>query len=181
MGLLTRQEFYKRLGQGLRREREKRGLSRQELADRLNQMRVDPERHLRTIAALSVMAEHIRSKKGLTREQIAERGKLPVEFVRDVEAAKIFNPELYLVYCLSYGLRMPFSKFQKSVDRLSRSELDEHDRPIRRKRKSAALPQPHQRLLLGSRNCDNESAAQREEERGTEGEASHGSGVANDD
>jgi transcriptional regulator with XRE-family HTH domain len=173
VGLLTRQQFSKRIGQGLRRQRQKRALSRQEVADRLNQSLGDHEWHLRVVAALSVTATHIRWKKGLTCEQVAERGNLPMRFVRNVEAGKILDPDLYLVYCLTYRLRTPFSKFIKKVHRLSRTELDEHDRPIRRKRKNAPLPQPHQRLLLGSGNRDYGSAVPREEEHGTTQETSH--------
>jgi transcriptional regulator with XRE-family HTH domain len=169
MTLLTREEFYKRIGQALRSAPEKRGLSREELAERLNQTSIDPERCLRRIAALSVMAGSIRKQKGLTRKQVAERANLSVEFVRDMEAGKIFNPEIYLVYCLSYGLRMPYSKFEKRVDRLSRIELDENDMPIRRRKKRAELPKPTPRRLLGSGNSEKESAAQRKQERGTSG------------
>jgi transcriptional regulator with XRE-family HTH domain len=134
MGLLTKEEFYKRLGQTLRRRREKRGLSRAQLAEQLNQMLIDPERHLRRIAALSVMAERLRRKKGLTHEQVAERGKLPIEFVRGIEDGKIWNPEVYLIYCLAYGLHVSILSFESEVSALARTELDEHDRPIRREK-----------------------------------------------
>jgi transcriptional regulator with XRE-family HTH domain len=146
--LLTREEFYKRLGQVLRREREKRGLSRAEWAERLNQMPIDRERHLRHIAALSIIAGHVRRKKRLTLKQVAERANLPVEFVRDMEAGKIWNPETYSIYCLAYGLRTAYPAFEKRVDALSRTELDENDRPVRRKKKHTRLPQSHPPLLL---------------------------------
>ena len=143
MALLTREEFYKRLGQALRNLREERGLSRKQLAEQLNQMSVDPERHLRHIAALSIIAGHIRRQKGLSRKQVAERGNLPLEFVRDMEAGKVWNPEVYSIYCLAYGLRTAYRTFEKKVDVLSRTELDENDRPVRRKKKHTSLPQPH--------------------------------------
>jgi transcriptional regulator with XRE-family HTH domain len=148
MALLTREEFYKLLGHVLRRAREKRGLSREQLAAQLNQMPIDPERHLRHIAALSIMAGHIRRTKGLTRKQVADRAHLPVEFVRDLEAGKIWNPEVYSIYCLAYGLRTSFSAFEKRVDVLSRTELDENDRPVRKKKKTASFPPSHPLLLL---------------------------------
>ncbi|MEI9981687.1 MAG: hypothetical protein WDN23_22365 [Edaphobacter sp.] len=148
MALLTREEFYKRLGHVLRRAREERGLSREQLAAQLNQIPIDPERHLRHIAALSIMAGHIRRTKGLTRKQVANRAHLTVEFVRDMEAGKIWNPEVYSIYCLTYGLRTSFSVFEKRVDVLSRTELDENDRPVRQKKKHASLPQSHPPLLL---------------------------------
>ena len=142
MALLTKEEFYKRLGQVLKSEREKRGLSREQLAEQLNQMPIDPERHLRHIAALGVMAGHIRRQKRLSRKQVAQRGNLPVEFVRDIEAGKLFNPEMYLVYSLSYGLRTTYSQFEKRVERLSRAELDEYDMPVHKKKKHTPLPRP---------------------------------------
>jgi transcriptional regulator with XRE-family HTH domain len=146
--LLTREEFYKRLGQALRNAREKRGLSRAQLAEQLKQNPIDPERHLRQVAALSVITGQIRRQKGLSRKQVAERANLPVEFVRNMEAGKIWNPETYSVYCLAYGLRTAYPAFEKRVDVLSRTELDENDRPVRRKKKPISLPQSHPPLLL---------------------------------
>ena len=148
MVLLTREEFYKQLGQALRNAREKRGLSRAQLAEQLKQIPIDPERHLRQVAALSVIAGQIRRQKGLSRKQVAERANLPVEFVRDMEAGKIWNPETYSIYCLAYGLRTAYSAFEKKVDALSRTELDESDRPVRRKKKHTSLPQSHPPLLI---------------------------------
>ena len=148
MALLTREEFYKRLGQALRNAREERGLSREQLAEQLKQIPIDPERHLRQVAALSVIAGQIRRQKGLSRKQVAERANLPVEFVRDMEAGKIWNPETYYIYCLAYGLRTTYPAFEKRVDVLSRTELDENDRPVRRKKKHTLLPQSHPALPL---------------------------------
>jgi len=148
MALLTREEFYKLLGQALRNAREERGLSREQLAEELNDMPIDPERHLRHIAALSIIAGHVRRKKRLTLKQVSERGNLPVKLVRDLEAGKIWNPETYSIYCLAYGLRTSYPAFEKRVDVLSRTELDENDRPIRMKKKHAALPQSHPPVLL---------------------------------
>jgi len=165
--LLTREDFYKRLGHALSQARLKRGLSQAEVAEGLNHVPIDPERCLRRIAALSVMAGSIRRQKGLSRKQVAERGNLSVEFVRDLETGKIFNPEVYQVYCLSYGLGLPFSKFEKKVDRLSRIELDENDMPVRRGRKRAQLPQPTPRRLMGSGNKDSTTPSGKD--RGTPG------------
>lgn len=147
MALLTREEFYRRLGQALRNAREKSGLSRAQLAEQLKQNPIDPEWQLRQVAALSVTAGQIRRQKGLSRKQVAERANLSVEFVRDMEAGQIWNPETYSIYCLAYGLRITYPTFEKRVDALSRTELDEHDRPVRRKKKHTSLPQPHPPLL----------------------------------
>ena len=66
---------------------------------------------------------------------MAERGAIPIGFVRDLETCKIYNPDSYLVYCLSFGLGIPYAGFEKRVDRLAQTPLDENDRPIRKKKK----------------------------------------------
>jgi transcriptional regulator with XRE-family HTH domain len=152
MAFLTREQFYKLLGQALKNAREQRGLSREQLADQLKQMPIDPERHLRHIAALSIIAGHIRQKKRLTRKQVAERANLPVAFVRDMEAGKIWNPEIYSIYCLAYGLRTAYPAFEKRVDVLSRTELDENDRPVRKKKNTPYLDN-RSRLFSQSRGA----------------------------
>ena len=133
--MLTRDEFNKGFGRAIRAAREAQGLSRAQLAERIRQHPVDPERYLRRLAALCTLAFHIRRQKKLTRQQVAERGKIPIGFVRDLEACKIHNPDSYLVYCLAFGLGIPYSKFEKRVDRLAKTPLDENDRPIRKEKK----------------------------------------------
>ncbi len=131
MRLLSKKEFYQRIGQALRVAREKRGLSHAQAAELVNRDPIDKEQCLRFLAALGLMAGHIRQQKKLTRKQVAERGNLSVQFVREMEDGKILHPESYSIYCLSYGLRMSYSVFIAKVERLSRTPLDEHDRPIR--------------------------------------------------
>jgi transcriptional regulator with XRE-family HTH domain len=133
--MLTRDEFNKRFGQAIKSAREAQGLSRAELAERMRQHPVDPERYLRRLAALCTLAFHIRKQKKLTHKQVAERGKIPISFVRDLEACKIHNPDSYLVYCLTFGLGIPYARFEKRVDWLAKTPLNENDRPIRTKKK----------------------------------------------
>jgi transcriptional regulator with XRE-family HTH domain len=133
--MLTREEFNKAFGQAIKAVREAQGLSRAELAARMRQRPVDPEWYLRRLAGLCSLAYLIRKQKKLTHKQVAERGKIPIGFVRDLEACKIHNPDSYLVYCLSFGLGIPYSRFEKRVDRLAKTPLDENDRPIRTKTK----------------------------------------------
>ena len=133
--MLTRDEFNKGFGRAIRAAREAQGLSRAQLAERIRQHPVDPERYLRRLAALCTLAFHIRRQKKLTHQQVAERGKIPIGFVRDLEACKIHNPDSYLVYCLAFGLGIPYSKFEKRVDRLAKTPLDENDRPIRKEKR----------------------------------------------
>jgi transcriptional regulator with XRE-family HTH domain len=133
--MLTRNQFNKGFGQAIKAAREAQGLSRAELAERIRQHPVDPERYLRRQAALFTLAFHIRRQKKLTHKQVAERGKIPIRFVRDLEACKIHNPDSYLVYCLSFGLGIPYSRFERRVDRLAKTPLDENDRPMRKGKK----------------------------------------------
>ena len=133
--MLTRDEFNKGVGQAIKAAREAQGLSRAELAERMREHLVDPEWYLRRLAALCTLAYHIRKQKKLTHKQVAERGKIPIRFVRDLEACKIHNPDSYLVYCLSFGLGVPYARFEKRVDRVAETRLGENDRPIRKKRK----------------------------------------------
>ena len=133
--MLTRDEFNKGIGQAIQALREARGLSRAELAKRMREHPVDPEWYLRRLAALCTLAFHIRKQKKLTYRQVAERGKIPIRFVRDLEACKIHNPDSYLVYCLSFGLGIPYARFEKRVDRVAKTPLDENDRPIRKSKK----------------------------------------------
>ena len=133
--MLTRDEFNKGIGQAIQALREARGLSRAELAKRMREHPVDPEWYLRRLAALCTLAYHIRKQKKLTHQQVAKRGKIPIRFVRDLEACKIHNPDSYLVYCLTFGLGIPYARFEKRVDRLAQTPLDENDRPIRKSKK----------------------------------------------
>src|ERR1700749_1714307 len=132
--MLTRDEFNKGVGQAIQALREAQALSRAELAKRMREHPVDPEWYLRRLAALCTLAYHIRKQKKLTHKQVAERGKIPIRFVRDLEACKIHNPDSYLVYCLSFGLGIPYARFEKRVDRVAEPRRGENDRPIRKKR-----------------------------------------------
>ena len=133
--MLTREEFNKAFGQAIKAAREAQGLSRADLAERMRQHPVDPEWYLRRLAALCTLAFQIRKQKKLTHKQVAESGKIPIGFVRDLEACKIHNPDSYLVYCLTFGLGIPYARFEKRVDRLAKTPLDENDRPIRKEKK----------------------------------------------
>ena len=133
--MLTRDEFNKGVGQAIKAVREAQGLSLAQLAERIRQHPVDPERYLRRLAALCTLAFHIRKQKKLTHKQVAERGKIPIRFVRDLEACKIHNPDSYLVYCLTFGLGIPYARFENRVDRLAKTPLDENGRPMRKSKK----------------------------------------------
>src|ERR1700735_5731052 len=133
--MLTRDQFNKAFGQPNKAAPEAQGLSRAELPERIRQHPVDPEQYLRRLAGLCSLAYLIRKQKKLTHKQVAERGKIPIGFVRDLEACKIQNPDSYLVYCLTFGLGIPYARFEKRVDRLAKTPLGENDRPIRKRKK----------------------------------------------
>src|SRR3984957_19018420 len=143
--MLTREEFNKAFGQAIKAAREAQGLSRADLAERMRQHPVDPEWYLRRLAALCTLAYLIRKQKKLTHKQVAERGKIPISFVRNLEACKIQNPDSYLVYCLTFGLGIPYARFEKRLDRLAKTPLDENDRPIRKEKKKMMGVQRRQR------------------------------------
>src|ERR1700728_4481114 len=109
--------------------------SQAQVVERLRTHPVNPEGDLRRLAALCTLAFHIRKQKKLTYRQVAERGKIPIGFVRDLEACKIHNPDSYLVYCLTFGLGIPYARFEKRVDRLAKIPLDENDRPTRKEKR----------------------------------------------
>ena len=86
------------------------------------------------------LAQAIRERKRLTHQQVAERAKLPVQYVRNLEVCKIHNPDAYCLYCLSFGLGNPFPILEERIDRLARTPLDDQDRPLRIKKKDTTHP-----------------------------------------
>src|SRR5713101_2081316 len=134
MELLTREEFNKKFGQRIRELREHLGLSQAELAEHVSQASIDVERSMRRLAAVTILVTWLREKKGLTCEQLAKRSEVPVKFVRDLEGLKDFNPDYYFLYRVSHALGLTLPAFMQRAERLARTELDEHDRPVSRKR-----------------------------------------------
>jgi transcriptional regulator with XRE-family HTH domain len=146
------------VAQALRNAREKRGLSRAQLAEQLKQNPIDPERHLRQIAALSMIAGQIRRQKGLSHKQVAERANLPVELVRDMEAGRILNPETYSIYCLGPMACAPLIQPLKreSIRYPAQSWMRATGRFAGRK-KHTSLPQSHPPLLLEPDSTEEEN------------------------
>ena len=134
MNLLTREEFNKKVGRRMREQREHMGLSQAEVAERVSQIPVDVEMRMRRLAAVTTLVTWLREKRGLTCEQLAKRSEVPVRFVRDLEGLRDFNPDFYFLYRVSHTLGLTLPAFMRKVERLARTELDEHDRPVSRKR-----------------------------------------------
>jgi transcriptional regulator with XRE-family HTH domain len=134
MELLTREEFNKKIGQRMRELREQMGLSQAEVAERVSQVPVDAEMRMRRLAAVTALVTWLREKRGLSCEQLAKRSEVPVRFVRDLEGLRDFNPDFCFLYRVSHALGLTLSAFMQRVERLARTKLDEHDRPVSRKR-----------------------------------------------
>lgn len=120
--MLTRDEFNQAFGAALKQAREVRGLSQEEAAAALSKNSIktpqEEDEYLRTIAALCTVATSMREEQGWTPEQLAERSQIPVEFLRNLEAAKDFNPDPYFLYCLSWGLGITYSEFWRRAEEL---------------------------------------------------------------
>jgi transcriptional regulator with XRE-family HTH domain len=134
MELLTREEFNKKIGRRMRELREYRGLSQAEVVERVSQVQVDAEMRMRRLAAITSLVTWLREKRGLSCEQLAKRSEVPARFVRDLEGLRDSNPDYYFLYRVSHALGLTLSAFMRRVERLAGTELDEHDRPVSRKR-----------------------------------------------
>jgi transcriptional regulator with XRE-family HTH domain len=134
MELLSREEFNKKIGQRMRELREQMSLSQAEVAERVSQVPVDAEMRMRRLAAVTALVTWLREKRGLSCERLAKRSEVPVRFVRDLEGLRDFNPDFYFLYRVSHALGLTLSAFMRRVERLACTKLDEHDRPVSRKR-----------------------------------------------
>ena len=126
---LSREEFNRRLGLNVKAVRRARRMSRSDLSASLQaniSTSENEDEQLRTIAAFSATTTRMREDLGLTQKQLAARSRVSLEFVRNLEAARDPNPDMYLIYCLSYGLDVPFRTFWRRVEEfLLISEDDE--------------------------------------------------------
>ena len=131
---LTREEFNKKIGQRMRELREYRGLSQAEVAERMSHAQVDAEMRMRRLAAVTALITWLREERGLSCELLAKNSGVPARFVRDLEGLRDFNPDFYFLYRVSHALGLTLSAFMRRVERLACTELDDHDRPISKKR-----------------------------------------------
>ena len=123
MKWITRKEFNRGVGAVLKALREARGISQEELGEALRQIASNktPEQEdeqLRTIAAICTVVCKMRKEQGLTPEQLAKRSHVPVNFVRNLEAASDLNPDTYFLFCLALGFGVSFHKFWHRVEAL---------------------------------------------------------------
>jgi transcriptional regulator with XRE-family HTH domain len=147
MALLSREEFNRRFAQRIGELRQARGLSRAEMAEGLkqaleNRTPADVEMALRRIAALAAVITSQREKRRWTYDQLAERSGVPVQFIRDLEELKDFNPDTYFLYRVGNGLGFDFPALLRKVWRLAGTELDGdpiHLRPLERFMKKLKL------------------------------------------
>ena len=118
---ISRQEFNEAVGAALSALRVERGFSQAEVAEGINAIpEVDrQERGTRAVAAYAALSIILRNEQGLTQEELANRSRVPLEFVRDLEAGKDPNPDFYFLYCLSIGFDLSFTDFAHRAEKLS--------------------------------------------------------------
>lgn len=127
--MLSSDEFSRRFGQAVREAREHRGLTQEELGERMSRQTQGSEMSLVVRAAISALITVARRDKKFTYGQIAERSKLTVAYIRDLEALKIDEPDSYSIYCLSYGLRTSCAMFMDRLYRMVQEELKRGSSP----------------------------------------------------
>jgi transcriptional regulator with XRE-family HTH domain len=119
MKFLSRREFNRHFGLSVKAIRQAKNLSRRDLAASLQATRSTSESEdvfPRTVAAFGAATTRMREDLGLTKEQLAVRSRVPLEFVCNLEAARDTNPDIYLLYCLSFGLGVPLSTFWRRAE-----------------------------------------------------------------
>jgi len=118
---ISREEFDQAIGAALSALRVERGFSQAEVAEGINAIpEVDrQERSTRAVAAYAALSIILRNEQGLTQEELANRSRVPLEFVRDLEAGKDPNPDFYFLYCLSIGFDLSFTDFAHRAEELS--------------------------------------------------------------
>ena len=79
---------------GVAAGREKRNLSRSQLAEKLNQKPIDPEWYLRSLRPASWQRNF--EAQEVDREQLAELDDLPVNLYAGIESCKLFQPREFL-------------------------------------------------------------------------------------
>jgi transcriptional regulator with XRE-family HTH domain len=123
MAPTTRGEFNRAFGMAMRAEREARGLSLEELAAVLkaNRTPAEQDEYLRLVVAIGTVVTSMRLEQGLTEDELADRSRVPAEFVRNLEGSKDLNPDGYYLYCVALGLESTFREVWQRAEVLLRS------------------------------------------------------------
>jgi transcriptional regulator with XRE-family HTH domain len=117
----SREEFNQAIGEALAALRIERGFSQAEVAEGINAIPETDrqERSTRAVAAYAALSIILRNEQGLTREELARRSEVPLEFVCDLESGRDANPDFYFLYRLSVGFDLPFTEFAQRAEELS--------------------------------------------------------------
>jgi transcriptional regulator with XRE-family HTH domain len=122
---ISREAFNQAIGAALSALRIERGFSQEEVAEGINLVpEVDrKERSTGGVAAYAALSTILRNEQGLTREELAKRSQVPLEFVCDLEDGKDRNPDFYFLYCLGNGFDLSFPEFARRAEELSKSPM----------------------------------------------------------
>jgi hypothetical protein len=111
--MLTRHQFWKLFFRRLEQRAELRGMSSAEfeaLKEKLCNAKIGPEKddaeeshHYR--ASVACAAQQLRTEKGLTQREVAQRGKILLALVQGIEDNTLHKCTHYELYRLGYGLR----------------------------------------------------------------------------
>jgi hypothetical protein len=125
--MLTRHQFWKLFFQRLEQLAELRGMSAAEfeaLKEKLWNAKIQAEKddaeeshHYR--ASVACAAQQLRTEKGLTQREVAQRGKIPLALVQGIEDNTLQNFTHYELYRLGYGLRLkPLAEVAELLQRV---------------------------------------------------------------
>jgi hypothetical protein len=125
--ILTRHQFWKLFFQRLEQMAELRGMSAAEfeaLKEKIWNAKGEPEKdkaeessHYR--ACVAAAAQQLRTEKGLTQREVAQRGKIPLQLVQGIEDNTLHTFTHYELYRLGYGLRLkPLAEVAELLQRV---------------------------------------------------------------
>ena len=129
--MLTRHQFWKLFFQRLEQMAELRDMAGAEfeaLKEKLWNAKGEAERddteeshHYR--ACVAAAAQQLRTEKGLTQREVAQRGKIPIAMIQGIEDNTLQNFTHYELYRLGYGLRLkPLAEVSELLQRVEKLE-----------------------------------------------------------
>ena len=129
--MLTRREFWKLFFQRLEQRPEFRGMSDAEfeaLKEKLwnaksEVAKNDAEESHHYRASVACAAQQLRTEKGLTQREVAQRGKIPHALVQEIEDNTLQNFTHYELYRLGYGVCLkPLAEVAELLQRVKELE-----------------------------------------------------------
>jgi hypothetical protein len=128
--MLTRHQFWKLFFQRVEKLAKLRGISADELEAIMQKSRSiegrpedDHAKNPRHRACIATAARQLRTEKGLTQRDVAQRGKIPLALVRGIEDNTFHNFTHYELYRLGYGLRLkPLAEAAEFLERVGQLE-----------------------------------------------------------